>query len=92
MSEINYSITTRRIRTESAMTQMLMTTETTMPQRTSPLDSALHRLTAHCTTERAHVVLFLAQFHHTHIWLKFELRPHFHSITMVIHVVVISST
>ena len=35
-SEMNYSITTRRIRTESSMTQMLMTTET-MPQRTSPL-------------------------------------------------------
>ena len=60
----NYSITTRRIRTtmcknktgtESSMTQMLMTTESTMPQRTSPL--ALH-----CTTERAHVVLFLAHF------------------------------
>ena len=40
--------------TESSMTQMLMTTETTMPQRTSPLAK-------HCTTERAHVVLFLAQ-------------------------------
>ena len=29
---------------------------------------------------------------HSHIWLKFEPRPHFHSITMVIHVVVFSST
>ena len=41
--------------TESSMTQMLMTTERTMPQRTSPL-------AWHCTTERAHVILFLAHF------------------------------
>ena len=61
---MNYSITTRRIRTttwknktgtESSRTQMLMTTERTMPQRTSPL-------AWHCTPERAHVVLFLAHF------------------------------
>ena len=60
----NYSITTRRIRTtmwkiktgtESSMTQMLMTTEMTTLHRTSPL-------AWHCTTERAHVVLFLAHF------------------------------
>ena len=92
-SEMIYSITTRSFRTimwkigtESSMTQMLMTTETTMPQRTSPF--ALH-----CTTERAHVVLFLAHF----ITLTFGsssslARTPLTVIIMAIHVVVVSST
>ena len=47
-----------------------------MPQRTSP--------------ERAHVVLSLSHFHHTHIWLKLSLA-HFTHIFMAIHVSVLSS-
>ena len=57
---------------ESSITQMLMTTERTMPQRTSPLAS-------HCTTERAHVVLFLAHFI-TLTLAQVESCPHFTSI------------
>ena len=88
---MNYSTTTRRNRTttwkhktqtEGSMTQMLMATERTMPQRTSPL-------AWHCTTERAPVVLFLAHFI-TLTLAQVESCPHFTSISMPYTWVVVS--
>ena len=62
------------------MIQMPMTTEMTTLHSTSPLawHCTLSTLTS-TSTESAHherVVLFLAHFIHTHIWLKFEPCSH----------------
>ena len=54
-----------------------MTTLTTGRHSTSTIAWRFTTCTStNSSTERAHVVLFLAHFHHTHVWLKFEPCPH----------------
>ena len=68
--------TTWKTGTDSSMTQMLLTTERTMPQRTSPLAQ-------HSTTERAHVVLFLTHFITLTLaqeWVLPALHIHLHAM------------